>query len=503
MRDGVGRRILRRVHAWRGRILLASLVPLAACVWLFAHRGLPYEFLIGHDELEYADLSRALARGEGFTSGLVYPVELARGDGPGASPNLLRAPAWPLALAGAFALFGAHDAVAHGLLLVLYCATVLASGILAARRAGPEVGLAAGAAVALCPVVRVMGLLSTTELLAAVFALLVFLLIERGARPVWLGVACGALYLTRYNGLVLLPIALLACALRPRRWQSVALCILGFAVVALPWWLRNWVHTGDPVFSFYRWTVQMPPGPRGDYTQSLMHYLDPAGVAAQLPSAAAKAWTLLPTLVVSSPFLSANLVACVGLVVACVRRQRIGLFVVLAAALWTVSIAFVLPRGRYFAPLVPVVIAVGTAGFGVLGRWPARLGAAGAVLASLLPPLVPLASDLAVLDLVMRTPRGSATPSAWERCISERTLVLGERAGEIAWRTDATAIWLTATEPDFWQVVERHPVDFVYIDERRDLLTPRFLERFAARPDCGEHLYQRRPNVPRDVGDER
>jgi hypothetical protein len=247
----------------------------------------------------------------------------------------------------------------------------------------------------------------------------------------------------------------------------------------------------------------MPPGPRGDYTQSLMHYLDPTSEAARLPSAAAKAWTLLPTLVVSSPFLSANWVACAGLVVACVRRQQIALFTALAALLWTVSIAFVLPRGRYFAPLVPVVIAVGTAGFVVLGRWPARLGAAAAVLASLLPPLVPPAADLAVLEFVMHTPRGPAMPSAWERCLSGRTLVLGERAGEIAWRTDATAIWMTATEPDFWQVIERYPVDFVYLDVRRDLLTMRFLERFAARPDCGEHLYQRRPNVPRDVGDER
>jgi hypothetical protein len=149
------------------------------------------------------------------------------------------------------------------------------------------------------------------------------------------------------------------------------------------------------------------------------------------------------------------------------------------------------------------VIAVGTAGFAALGRWPARLGAAGAVLASLLPPLVPTASDLAVLDFALHGPRAASTPHAWERCLSERTLVFGERAGEIAWRTDATAIWLTATEADFWQVVERHPVDFVYVDVRRDLLTPRFRKAFAPRPDCGEHLHQRRPNVPRDVVDER
>lgn len=489
--------------AWRSRILLGSLVPLAACVWLLSHRGLPFEFLIGQDELEYAELSRALARGEGFTSGVVYPVELARGDGPGTSPNLLRAPAWPLALSGAFVLFGARDAVAHGLLLVLYCATVLASGWLVARRAGPAVGLAAGAAVALCPVVRVMGLLSSTELLAALFSLLVFVLLERGARPIWIGAACAALYLTRYNAIVLLPVALLACALRERRWHAVALCLAGFAVVALPWWLRNWLHTGNPFFSFYQWVAQIPVGPRGDYTQSLMHYLDPASAAAPLPSAAEKAWSLLPSFVWSSPFLSANLVACAGLVVACVRRQQVALFAALAAALWTLSLAFALPRGRYFAPLVPVVIAVGTAGFAVLGRWPARIGAAGAVLASLLPPLVPPASDLAVLHLAMRTPRGPATVPVWQRCLSERTLVFGERAGEIAWRTDATAIWLTATEPDFWQVVERFPVDFVYLESRRDLLTARFRKRFAPRPDCGEHLHQRRPNVPRGASDER
>jgi hypothetical protein len=322
-----------------------------SCRWLRAcgsSRIAVCRFLIGQDELEYAELARALARGEGYTSGLVYPVELARGD-PGTSPNLLRAPAWPLALAGAFALFGPRDAVAHGLLLVLYCATVLASGALAARRAGPAIGLAAGVAVALCTVVRVLGLLSTTELLAALVALLVFLLIERGASPLWLGAACAALYLTRYNGIVLLPVALLACALRERRWRCIALCSAGFAVVALPWWLRNALLTGDPFFSFYQSALQVSAGERGDYTQSLMHHLDPTSAAARLPSAARKAWSLLPTLVASSPFLSANLVACIGLAIACARRQRTALYAALAVSLWTLSIAFVLPRGRYFA----------------------------------------------------------------------------------------------------------------------------------------------------------
>jgi 4-amino-4-deoxy-L-arabinose transferase-like glycosyltransferase len=488
------------VRAWRGRILLGSLVPLAACAWLLAHRGLPFEFLVGQDELEYADLARAIARGEGFTSGLIYPVELAQGVGP-ERPNLLRPPAWPLALASVYALFGASEAAAHGLLLVLYCAAVLVSGLLAASVAGPGIGFAAGLAVALCPPIQVLALLATTELLCAVCVLAVFLLLARGAAPAWVGAACGAVYLTRYNAGVVLPVALLACALRRRRWQDAALCAAGFAAVALPWWLRNLALTGNPFFSYYAWVSQMPIGLRGDYTRSLMHYLDPSEAVASLPSAAEKAIELLPALLRRSPFLSANLVACLGLAVAALRRQRLALYTLLGAVLWTVAIAFALPRGRYFAPYFPVVIALGAAGWRQLGPRSGALGAAGAVLASLLPPLVPPANDLAVLQVEMRRPRAPEPPPAWQRCISDRSLVFGEDASEIAWRTDATTIWLTATESDFWQVLERFPIDFVYLGTRRDLRTPRFLERFEPAPDCGAHFYRRRagPGEPHQL----
>ena len=60
---------LRRAVPWIGLVL-------AVALWLHAHRTLEWTIWAG-DEFEYADVARHLARGDGFTTGIIYPAELS------------------------------------------------------------------------------------------------------------------------------------------------------------------------------------------------------------------------------------------------------------------------------------------------------------------------------------------------------------------------------------------------------------------------------------------
>ncbi|MFP8878598.1 MAG: hypothetical protein VCE43_03585, partial [Myxococcota bacterium] len=85
-------------RVWIAQLL--AVVVVAAAAWAFAHRHLPWTFLSG-DEAEYAEIARRLADGRGFTTGIIYPIEIQWGVHE-RHPSLLRAPLWPLTLAAVF-----------------------------------------------------------------------------------------------------------------------------------------------------------------------------------------------------------------------------------------------------------------------------------------------------------------------------------------------------------------------------------------------------------------
>jgi len=470
---------------------------LAAAIWLSAHRDLPWE-LWGGDEAEYADIARRLSRGEGFTTSLIYPVELEWGVGRD-HPSLVRPPLWPALLAAAFSVTGPEEWAIHVVLLVLFAACVTVACALGLRLAGVWGGGLAALAVATSPDTLALSLVGGTETLCALWFLLAFLLLAKGARPIWIGVVCGLLYLTRYNGGVLLPFALLLLAWGAGRWRAVLECLAGFAVITSPWLVRNWILTGNPFFTYYRWAFYFSPFARS-YTTTLMHMIEPDPNAPTAMDPFAKARLLLPQLFLFWPLASANLAACVGLFVACVRRNRLAICFAALAIATTVGLAFALPRGRYFAPLFPPLVTLGLVGWLELRtRWK-WLGVAVLVAAPLLPPFPPSAPDLAFLRRVILDLGRVEFPAApWVPCLSAagKPLVVAEDASQIAWKSDATTVWLPATKADFWRIVDGHPVEFAYIAGRRDLLDERFAERFEPRRDCGPNLYQRRPDPGR------
>jgi 4-amino-4-deoxy-L-arabinose transferase-like glycosyltransferase len=467
---------------------------LAAAVWLWAYQDLPAE-LWGGDEAEYADIARRIARGDGFTTGIIYPVELNEWGAERDHPSLLRPPLLPLLMAGAFALAGPEVWALHVLLLGIFVASATLAFALGERLAGPLAGGLAALAVISSPDTLALSLLAGTETLYGVWILSAFLLLARGARPLWIGGVCGLLYLTKYNGGILLPFALLYLALDRARWRAVPECAAGFALVALPWWIRNWLVTGNPLFTYNGWLIYFSPFARS-YTTTLIHMLEPDRNAPTAIAPLEKARLLLPQLLMFWPPASANLVACVGLVVACVRRNRLSLCFAGLALATTVGLSFALPRGRYFAPLFPTLFTLGIVGWlGVRSHWK-WLALTALLAAPLLPAFPPSAPDLAMLkQLILRSGKVEFPANPWARCLAEaeQPLVVSADASKVAWVSDVVTIWLPASERDFWRVVETYPVEFADIGGRKELLNARFAQHFEARPDCGPHLYQRRP----------
>lgn len=493
-----------------GPLASAWLVPgVTACValalWLHAHSDVPFT-LWWTDEQQWGQLARRLASGEGFTTGLIYPMELGFGSGPD-HPSLLRPPLWALLLSGVFRLAGPVAWVAHALVAGFYVATVVATTLLATRLAGRAVGLVAGVAAATSPYLLTYALGATPTTALAFWLVLAFLLLAIRANGLWIGAVCALAYLTRYNAAVLLPVVMAMLALRrPLALRPALWAVAGFVGVAAPWWIRNALVTGNPFVSYGEVYLHMPVVWSHD-AANLWRMLDPLAAPAATPPLE-KLRTALPAVLGRWPLLAAGMAASTGVALGCIRRDRMSLGFLALAALTTLSLVLTIVSARYFAPLVPCLIAVGAAAwwrFGGLLRVPALA----LVLATPLLPAVPgHYHDLRLLHAGFATLRESvrsgvysddaieASDAALRRCLSGRPLVIAEQASRTAWVTDAVVIYRPVLARDFWRVLDEHPVEWVELErERKGFATANFDARFEPRPECGPNFYRRRADT--------
>lgn len=126
---------------------------------------------------------------------------------------------------------------------------------LAARRAGPAAGCAAAAVLA-TSCIPLWGVAMGQETgLMALSLVAMFLFIENDRKNpgahwlAWAGVAAGTAALAREYGPAFVVLGGLALAWRrvPRRgWVEF---VLAAGVIALPWYLRTWIKTGNPFYS--------------------------------------------------------------------------------------------------------------------------------------------------------------------------------------------------------------------------------------------------------------
>ncbi|MFQ6133466.1 MAG: hypothetical protein ACE5R4_15595 [Armatimonadota bacterium] len=254
------RRLLRSVLA---AAALGGL-PVLLALGFFASR---FAGLTDSSALEQAQLARQIARGEGFSTQVLTPLDLARVPVSGRGRDFRYAPLYPLLLSRVVGTEGARDNPVGLLSLGFWLATVALTCAFAWRLFG---GRAAAVATVLL-VVNVTLLreaISGRETLAWAFAVGVWLFLthELASLPGaegswWLPASSGAVFgvccLLSYQSLALLAPALIVPALlAPARRGRTCLIFLGAVlVVAAPWLIRNLVTAGNPLFSLSWWAV--------------------------------------------------------------------------------------------------------------------------------------------------------------------------------------------------------------------------------------------------------
>jgi hypothetical protein len=149
-------------------------------------------------------------------------------------------------------MIGRHSAAA---LVHLTFAIALALAMIAyGRRIGKLwVGVAAAFLTYASPVVGIdaSSAYNDVALAAVVFGAFYWLQIWDDTRQdlllIPVGLLCGFGYAVKYNGFVMVPLAMIFVAYRSRRWKALLLVTSCSMVMIAPWMIKNWVYVENPV----------------------------------------------------------------------------------------------------------------------------------------------------------------------------------------------------------------------------------------------------------------
>lgn len=470
------------------RVAPAALVVAGAgmaLLLLLPHRSRPFRRADGQtvqllsglshtsDAWDYLQLGRRLASGDGFTSRFTYvpflPESVPSGDGEvRAFPLFWRQPGYPLLVAAALGIAGRGNA--DGLLWVAGVAMALlpwAVYLLGRRVLSP--GWAALAA--LWTLLTPAALGETAPMVATSwFVLLIALLFaaapaaRRPAAWAGAGVLLGLAALLRLETWLLVPGLLLARRGSPRFRVSAAVMLGVALLLVLPWHLRLWSLTGNPVYSAGSLLFHdTPPFPGWDASRTLavrdlsaVAFLQEHGGAVIRKTVLDLARFGRDLMLLPSPFLA--LVFWLG-VLRPAGQPRARWLVLGAAAAAVVLLLALAPleyARRFLAPLVPL-LAVGAAH--TLTRLPRhrRLLAGAATVVGL---------AMTAGNLPVSAPDGSAGPAAEDlnRLLSlpqaaplaTEAVALTDSPTVYAWIWDRPAVWAPLPR-DLPRVRERLP----------------------------------------------
>jgi 4-amino-4-deoxy-L-arabinose transferase-like glycosyltransferase len=227
---------------WLAAIAVAGVAIRAAQTLLVA----PWPPGIFNDEAYYSTLARLVADGEGF----VRPAEFYRDHV--ALPTAERAPLFTVLVAGLYKLgLSGGD----GRLVGLFTGggTIAALGLLGRHVAGARAGLLAAGVAALYPILIAADGAMMTESTYGVFAafsmLAAYRLLDAPSvgRALVLGVLLGIAAHARAEALLMLPLLLVPVLRRPGGLRAATAVCAAFAIVLVPWTVRNWSAFDRPV----------------------------------------------------------------------------------------------------------------------------------------------------------------------------------------------------------------------------------------------------------------
>ncbi len=464
-----------RREAWR-RVLLALMLLGGIGLTYLIFNVSRFERLGDINAMDYAQIARHVARGDGFVTSFIKPLSVVHVRRIEGHPDLTYPPLHVVWTAGIMRLLGPNDrAVSHasGLAFLLTMPVVFwlalrmfdwRTAVLATALCGTHITLLGYA---------VSGL--ETSLLALLLTLALLCLYNlattEGNELPWAGAAgvlMGLIYLTKYVWVVAaVPVLVYLVLVKPeRRLARAAVFIALLVVVALPWLIRNSNVAGSPFFTLrtYEMLGQTRAHPGNSIYRTFRdHYQSYLSFVFENPRAIFEKFRRgLNTFYASFPGLGGVFVTPFFLVAVLVRLGRppvewLRLLVYAIMIAVAVSLSLVMADPRLMAPVGPVIIVIATAFFWRLldarlqnvddrtrMRW----------MAVAVGVLVLLQMHPYVTEVTPDRPYGARGQTALEDAMTQLAgsvdgPVLTDAPWAVAWMSDRDAIWLPQTETDF------------------------------------------------------
>lgn len=215
------------------------------------------------DAYDYAQMGREISNGNGFSTLQIFPRQIPFLHKKGYLerenwPNLHR---YPLpTIINAFFYKITKDPIKAGVLQtgIFYLLSIPIFFILAVKLTNLHVAIVGTIFYAAHPLIFVSSYSGITESPAVFFLLAVFLTafsgkLKRG-RCLALGVLCGLGYLARSQLIILFPLAALYLWINQQKklkFPRIIIFLVGFSLIVGPWFIRNTLVVGKPIFSFF------------------------------------------------------------------------------------------------------------------------------------------------------------------------------------------------------------------------------------------------------------
>lgn len=369
----------RRSHAIAAAIAFTCVV--SAC-WLAEFST---AYFANPDAYDYAQMGRELRSGHGFATRQLFPRHLPTLTELGLlqahhAPNLYRYPAPVMANAMAQLLVSDPLVAAVAQSGLWFILSVPLLFMLAWRLGGTTAAVLAMAIVLSDLSAWVRAYAGMSEPLGAFLTLSIALLVSspslRTVHFIAIGALCGAAILARTQLWALLPpVAWLIWRATPKERHGAALgtALLSMAVILAPWWIRNYLVVGEPLFSFSTTRVLLIGAvPEMGDAEKVLHA--PVGTTDVLqvygPAIASKfLGQLLPKLPlpiwwVGKPFYGALLCVAAGVAAYLNRRRRLPallsrytVFVISYAFTNLLVVSVLFDASRFFVTVQPLVAA--------------------------------------------------------------------------------------------------------------------------------------------------
>jgi 4-amino-4-deoxy-L-arabinose transferase-like glycosyltransferase len=446
------------------------------------------------DALDYAQVARNVAEGNGYSTDLVRPLSLANVPQIDHHPEMTFMPLHPLVMAAVMSVVGANKQAVALSSAIPFMLTLILVYLLALRWFDKRTAIISVVLMATnIWVLRysIAGL--EAPLLGLLFTalLLVLYLAEGSTKQTWwmigVGVLVGLLALTKEVwGIVFVPVLFYVWLSTPpkRRLLNLIIVVAAFVVVLIPWGARMAHLTGNPLFT-WRWyesVMETQSNPANTLYRSYraglqspmqMILLHPKEMLVKVLSGVSTLYGALPAAI--GPYLAGFFIVAVLFPLGDARFERLRYLLYVSYGLVFTVLVIILPAVRLLYPIVPVASIIAAAAFlRVLTPLMRRLRPPlegrvtfWAIVALILVQATPLALNLfqpeepTVADNLQKIEALSKSV-----CEDAQGPIVTDVPWWIAWYGHHTAIWV----PRRWEDLDRMEQDIGQV--RLLLLTP-------------------------------